>query len=162
MRVQDERATLLGALIAVVTALLLTVIGDTLASALNGPGHRAVAAPVLWALGGGLGLALGAVVASAISRRVWPGVLAAFLGAVPLLVLVILGYNSSDLKAEDQVVGSLVVVVLPGFVAAVVFAVLTTLVARLVAGPPARRSGTEPVRRSGTEPVRNSDPQAAR
>ena len=75
-------------------------------------------APVLWAFGGGAGLVLGAVVASWISRRAWPGIFAAVVGAVPYLVLVVVGYNSSDLRAEDQIVGSLLIVVLPGLLVA--------------------------------------------
>ena len=82
-----------------------------------------MAPPVLWAVGGGAGLVLGAVVASWLTRRAWPGVLAAVVGAVPFLVLVIFGYNSSDLRTEDQVVGSLIVVVLPGVVAAILLRV---------------------------------------
>jgi drug/metabolite transporter (DMT)-like permease len=124
----------LGALIAVVAGLLLTALAAALESSINGPGHREVAPPVLWALGGGLGLALGAIVASWISRRVWPGVVAALLGAVPFLILLIFGYNSSDLKESDQVVGSLVVVVLPALLGAIVLATVAALLARLVRG----------------------------
>ena len=104
----DERAMWLGAAIAVVTSLLLTTVAAAFESSLNGPGSRTVAPPVLWAFGGAAGLVLGAVVASSLSRRAWPGIFAAVVGAVPFLVLVILGYNSSDLRTEDQVVGSLI------------------------------------------------------
>src|SRR5204863_4914516 len=85
--VSDERAMWLGAAIAVVASLLLTTIAAALESSINGPGTRAVAAPVLWAFGGGAGLVLGAVVASWISRRAWPGIFAAVVGALPFLVL---------------------------------------------------------------------------
>ncbi len=137
----------LGAAIAVVTSLLLTTVAAALESSLNGPGSRAVAPPVLWAFGGGAGLVLGAVVASSLSRRAWPGIFAAVVGAVPFLILVILAYNSSDLRAEDQVVGSLIVVVLPGLVAACVCAWLTAMVARLIGGGrAARRSGARVTR----------------
>ena len=95
-----------------------------------------MAPPVLWAVGGGAGLVLGAVVAAWLTRRAWPGVLAAVVGAVPFLVLVIFGYNSSDLRTEDQVVGSLIVVVLPGVVAAILLACVTAIVARFVGGTP--------------------------
>jgi hypothetical protein len=133
----------LGAAIAVVARLLLTTVAAALESSINGPGSRTVAAPVLWAFGGGAGLALGAVVASWLSRRTWPGVFAAVVGALPYHVLVVLGYNSSDLRAEDQIVGSLVVVVLPGLLVAMVLAWLTAVVARAVGG---RRAATaEPV-----------------
>jgi peptidoglycan/LPS O-acetylase OafA/YrhL len=132
--VSDERAMWLGAAIAVVASLLLTTLAAALESSINGPGSRSVAPPVLWAFGGGAGLVLGAVVAAWLTRRTWPGVVAAIVGAVPFLVLVILGYNSSDLRTEDQVVGSLIVVVLPGVVAAILLAWLTALVARLVGG----------------------------
>jgi hypothetical protein len=131
----------LGAAIAVVACLLLTTIAAALESSINGPGSRVVAPPVLWAFGGGAGLLLGAVVASWISRRTWPGVFAAVVAAVPFLILVVFGYNSSDLRAEDQIVGSLIVVVLPGLVAAMLVAWLTAMVARAVGG----RRAPEPV-----------------
>jgi hypothetical protein len=124
----------LGAAIAVVASLLLTTIAAALESSINGPGSRVVAPPVLWAVGGGAGLALGAVVASWLSRRTWPGIFAAFVASVPYLVLVVVGYNSSDLDAENQIVGSLLIVVLPGLLVAMVFAWLTAMVARAVAG----------------------------
>ena len=141
--VSDERAMWLGAAIAVVASLLLTTLAAALESSINGPGSRTVAAPVLWAFGGGAGLTLGAVVASWLSRRAWPGVFAAFVASVPYLVLVVIGYNSSDLRAEDQIVGSLVVVVLPGMLVAMVFAWLTAMLARTVAGR--RGDEAEPV-----------------
>jgi hypothetical protein len=124
----------LGTVIAVVASLLLTTVAAAMESNINGPGSRVVAPPVLWALGGGAGLLLGAVVASWISRRTWPGVFAAAVGSLPLLVLVVLGYNSSDLRAEDQIVGSLIVVVLPGLVVAMIVAWLTAMLARMVRG----------------------------
>ena len=124
----------LGAAIAVVASLLLTTIAAALESSINGPGSRVVAPPVLWAVGGGAGLVLGAVVASWLSRRAWPGIFAAFVASVPYLVLVVVGYNSSDLDAENQIVGSLLIVVLPGLLVAMVFAWLTAMVARAVAG----------------------------
>ena len=135
----DERAMWLGAAIAVVSSLLLTTIAAALESSINGPGNRVLAAPVLWGFGGGAGLVLGAIVASWLSRRTWPGVFAALAGAVPFLILVIVGYNSSDLRAEDQIVGSLIVVVLPGLVVACLVAWLTAVLARLVGG--SRRAG---------------------
>jgi hypothetical protein len=128
----DERAMWLGAAIAVVASLLLTTLAAAAESSINGPGSRVVAAPVLWAFGGGAGLVLGAVVASWLSRRAWPGVFAAFVASVPFLVLVVVGYNSSELRAEDQIVGSLLVVVLPGLLVAMVLAWLTAIVARAV------------------------------
>ncbi len=124
----------LGAAIAVVASLLLTTIAAALESSINGPGSRVVAPPVLWAVGGGAGLVLGAVVASWLSRRTWPGIFAAFVASVPYLVLVVVGYNSSDLDAENQIVGSLLIVVLPGLLVAMVFAWLTAIMARRVAG----------------------------
>jgi peptidoglycan/LPS O-acetylase OafA/YrhL len=130
--VSDERAMWLGATIAVVASLLLTTIAAAMESSINGPGSRVVAPPVLWAFGGGAGLLLGAVVASWISRRTWPGACAAVIGALPLLVLVVFGYNSSDLRAEDQIVGSLIVVVLPGLLVAMLVAWLTATLARAV------------------------------
>src|SRR5215213_4724206 len=138
----DERAMWLGTAIAVVASLLLVTLAAALESSINGPGTRTVAAPVLWAVGGGAGLALGAVVASWISRRTWPGVFAALVGALPYLALVVAGYNSSDLRAEDQIVGSLLVVVVPGVLVAIVLAWLTAMVARAVGGR--RGAGPEP------------------
>jgi hypothetical protein len=32
-----------------------------------------------------------------------------------MLVLIVLAYNSSDLRFEDQLVGTLIIVVLPGY-----------------------------------------------
>jgi len=124
----------LGAAIAVVASILLTTVAAALESSINGPGSRAVAPPVLWAFGGGAGLVLGAVVAAWISRRAWPGIFAAFVASVPYLVLVVVGYNSSELDAENQIVGSLLIVVLPGLVAATAVAWLTAIVARTVSG----------------------------
>jgi hypothetical protein len=126
----DERAMWLGTAIAVVASLLLTTIAAALESSVNGPGSRVVAPPVLWAVGGGFGLTLGAVVAAWLSRRAWPGVFAAFVASVPYLILVVIAYNSSDLRAEDQIVGSLIVVVLPGFVVAMIAAWVTAMLAR--------------------------------
>ncbi len=122
----------LGAAVAVVAGLLLTTLAAASASSINGPGSRVVAEPVLWAFGGGAGLVLGAIVAAWISRRAWPGVFAAIVGALPFLILVVIGYNSSDLRAEDQIVGSLVVVVLPGLVVAMLAAWLTAALARMI------------------------------
>jgi len=130
----DERAMWLGAAIAVVASLLLTTVAAALESSINAPGTRVVAPPVLWGVGGGAGLVLGAVVASWISRRTWPGVFAAVVGALPYLLLVVVGYNSSDLRAEDQIVGSLLIVVLPGVLVAFVAAWLTAVLARALAG----------------------------
>ena len=132
----------LGTAIAVVASLLLTTLAAALESSINGPGSQNVAPPVLWAVGGGAGLALGAVVASWLTRRTWPGALAAIIGAVPFLLLVIFGYNSTTLRGEDQVVGSLIVVVLPGVVATILLACVTAVVARLVGG--VRRSDPAP------------------
>jgi hypothetical protein len=130
----EERGMWLGAAIAVVASLLLTTIAATLEDTINGPGSRVIAAPVLWGLGGGAGLVLGAVVAAWLTRRAWLGVCAALIGAVPWMVLLVVAYNSSDLKAEDQIVGTLVVLVLPALVAATLFAVVTAFLARLVSG----------------------------
>ena len=70
--------------------------------------------------------------------------IAAFVASVPYLVLVVLGYNSSDLDAENQIVGSLLIVVLPGLVVAMIVAGLTAMVARSVVGR--RRVQAEPAR----------------
>jgi len=128
----------LGAAIAVVASLLLTTLAAAMESSINGPGTRTVAAPVLWAFGGGAGLVIGAVVASALSRRAWPGIFAAFVASVPYLVLVVVGYNSSSLRAEDQIVGSLLIVVLPGLVVAMLAAWCTAVVVRAIGS---RRGG---------------------
>ena len=68
---------------------------------------------MLWAVGGGAGLALGAVVTGWITRRTSAGALAAH-RAIAFLVLVVLAYNNTDLRFEDQLVGTLIIVVLPG------------------------------------------------
>ena len=146
-QMSDERAMWLGAAVAIVASLLLTTVAAAFESSLNGPGSRTVAPPVLWAFGGGVGLVLGAVVASSLSRRAWPGIFAAVVGAVPFLILVIVAYNSSDLRAEDQVVGSLIVVVLPGLVAA-----CRVCLARGDGGPADRRRSA--TRRSGARVTR--------
>ncbi len=131
MRSGDWRAVWLGSAIAVVSALLLTVLAASLESTVNGPGRRAVAEPVLWAVGGGAGLALGAVVTAWITRRTGAGALAALIGAVALLVLVVLAYNNTDLRFEDQLVGTLIIVVLPGYIGAVICGAIAALVARM-------------------------------
>jgi peptidoglycan/LPS O-acetylase OafA/YrhL len=134
MKTRTGRSVGTGAAIAVVASLLLTVVAASLESSINGPGTRNIAPPVLWGLGGGAGLVLGAVVAAFLARRAWPGVVAALIGAVAFLVLLVLGYNSGDLKASDQIVGSLIVLVLPAILAAAFFATVTAFAARLVTG----------------------------
>ena len=56
------------------------------------------------------------------------------MGALPWTVLLVVAYNSGDLKTEDQVVGTLIVLVLPALIVATLFAVGTALLARLVTG----------------------------
>jgi hypothetical protein len=131
VRSEDWRAVWLGATIAVASTLLLTVLAASLESTVNGPGRRAVAEPVLWAAGGGAGLVLGAVTSSWITRRAGAGALAALIGAIAFLVLVVLAYNNTDLRFEDQLVGTLIIVVLPGYLAAVIFGTLAALLARV-------------------------------
>jgi hypothetical protein len=135
---RDAKATWIGGAVAVAATLVLTVAAHALESTVNSPGNRAVAEPVLWALGGGVGLCLGAATASWLTRRVGPGVLAAVVGLVPYLVLLVLAYNASSLRLEDQVVGTLVVVVLPGFLAAVLVATAVAFTARLFGPRPVR------------------------
>jgi hypothetical protein len=55
-------------------------------------------------------------------------------GAVPWLVLIVVGYNSGDLRAEDQIVGTLLVLVVPALAAAALFAVGAALLSRLAHG----------------------------
>ena len=140
VRTEDWRAVWLGGAIAVVASLLLTVLAASVESSVNGPGRRTVAVPVLWAVGGGAGLALGAIVTGWITKRTGAGALAALIGAVPLLVLVIVAYNSTDLRFEDQLVGTLIIVVLPSYVAAVVCGAIAALAARLFSGRHALRN----------------------
>jgi hypothetical protein len=144
VQLDGEKAVWAGCGIAVAATLLLTTVAAALESTINSPGSRSVAAPVLWAFGGGLGLCIGAFVTAWLTRRVVYGVLAAFVGAIPFLVLVIVAYNDDDLRFEDQLVGSLVIVVLPGLVAAIGLAVLGAYVARFVGrqGSAARKSVT--------------------
>jgi hypothetical protein len=129
----DRRAVWSGAAIAVVASLLLTVIADLLESTIHEPGRRSIAEPFVWALGGGIGMAMGAIVTGWITRRIGAAALAALIGAVPFLVLVVIAYNGKDLVFEDQLVGTLIVVVLPAYLAAVVSGALAAGIARLLA-----------------------------
>ena len=131
MRTEDWRAVWLGAAVAVVATLLLTVLAASLESTINGPGRRAVAEPVLWAIGGGAGMALGAIVTGWTTRRAGMAALAAFFGGIAMLVLVIVAYNSTDLRFEDQLVGSLLIVVVPAYVGAVLLGALAALAGRI-------------------------------
>jgi hypothetical protein len=141
VRSEDWRAVWLGAAIGIAAGLLLTVLAASLESTINGPGRRSVAEPVLWGLGGGAGIALGAVVTGWITRRIGAAALAALIGAIPFLVLVIVAYNSKDLRFEDQLVGTLIIVVLPAYVGAVVCGAIAALLARLFGGRHAPASG---------------------
>jgi hypothetical protein len=131
-RRDDERAVWLGCGISVAATLVLTTVAAALESTVNSPGSRSIAPPVLWAFGGGLGLCIGASVTAWLTRRVGPGILAAFVGMIPFLVLVIIAYNDESLRFEDQFVGSLVIVVLPGLVAAILCAFAAAYAARLL------------------------------
>ena len=131
VHIEDHKATWIGCAVAVGGTILLAVLAAALESTVNGPGSRTLAPPVLWALGGGLGLCLGAGTASWLTRRMLPGVLAATAGLLPLLVLLVVAYNDSSLRFEDQVVGTLIVVVLPGYAAALLVAVGAAYAARL-------------------------------
>jgi peptidoglycan/LPS O-acetylase OafA/YrhL len=131
VRTEDWRAVWLGTAIAVVATLLLTVLAASLESTINGPGRRSVAEPVLWAIGGGAGMALGAIVTGWMTRRAAMAALAASFGGIAMLVLVIVAYNSTDLRFEDQLVGSLLIVVLPAFVGAVLLGAIAALAGRL-------------------------------
>ena len=124
MTKREWRATWFGAGISVFGAILFAVIAHALEPTINGPGTRNLAPPVLWGLGGALGMGLGAFVASFGTRRFWPGAQAAFFGALAFLVLVILAYNDKTLRLEDQVVGSLIIVVVPAFLGGLVAAVV--------------------------------------
>ncbi len=136
MRSEGWRAVWLGAAIAVVAALLLTVLAASLESTINEPGKRSVAEPVLWAFGGGAGLAIGAIVTGWITRRVGAAALAALVGAGAFLVLVVLAYNNKDLRFEDQFVGTLIVVVVPAYVGGVVCGGLAAGLARVIGRQP--------------------------
>jgi drug/metabolite transporter (DMT)-like permease len=152
MTKREWRATWVGAGIAVIGSILFAVIAHALEPTINGPGTRNVAPPVLWGLGGALGLALGAFVASFGTRRFWPGAQAAFFGALAFLVLVIFAYNNKTLHFEDQVVGSLIVVVLPAFLAGLLAAWVGKIAGRVFGrGHPA----TSP---PATPPARNHQP----
>ena len=87
-------------------------------------------------------MGLGAFVASFGTRRFWPGAQAAFFGALAFLVLVILAYNDKTLRLEDQVVGSLIIVVVPAFLGGLVAALVGQAVRqglRALQRPPRRR-----------------------
>jgi hypothetical protein len=128
----EWRATWVGAGIAVVASIALAVIAHALEPTINGPGSRTVAPPVLWAVGGGIGLSLGAFVASTLTGRWWTGAQAAFLGALAFLVLVIFAYNDKSLRLEDQIVGTLIIVVLGPFLVALLAAWLGKVASRVV------------------------------
>jgi hypothetical protein len=130
----EERGMWIGAAVAVVAGLLGTTVAAALESTVNGPGERVVAIPVLWGVGGGFGLVLGAVVGAWLTRRIWAGIFAALVGALPWLVLLVIGYNSGDLRTEDQIVGTLMVLVVPALLVASLFAVGAALLSRLVHG----------------------------
>jgi len=134
MQIGEGRAVWVGCAVAIGATLGLTALAAALESTVNGPGSRVLAPPVLWALGGGLGLCIGAFTTAWLTRRTSLGILAAALGAIPFLVLVIIGYNDRSLRFEDQLVGSLIVVVLPGFIAAMLFAFAGAFGARFVGG----------------------------
>src|SRR5262249_46313698 len=105
----------------------------SLESTINSPGSRSVAPPVLWAVGGGIGLAVGAFISSFGAHRFWTGALAVLIGAAPMLVGVVVGYNSGDLAFHDQLIGSLLVVVAPAMLAGLAAAGLGVLVDRILA-----------------------------
>jgi hypothetical protein len=134
VQLSGENAVWTGCGIAVGATLVLTTVAAALESTINAPGSRSIAPPVLWAVGGGLGLCIGSFVTAWLTRRVLFGVLAAFVGAIPFLVLVILAYNDDTLNLETKLVGSLVIVVLPGLVAALGFAVVGAYAARFAGG----------------------------
>jgi hypothetical protein len=46
----------------------------------------------------------------------------------------VVAYNDGDLRAEDQIVGTLLVLVIPALIVATLFAVGTALLSRLVHG----------------------------
>jgi len=144
MTTREWRATWFGAAIAVVGSILFAVIAHALEPTINGPGTRNLAPPVLWGLGGALGMGLGAFVASFGTRRFWPGAQAAFFGALAFLVLVILAYNDKTLHLEDQVVGSLIIVVLPAFLGGLVAAVVGKFCGRAFARSTAHRPPSRP------------------
>ena len=144
MTKREWRATWCGAAIAVIGSILLAILAHTLEPTINGPGTRTVAPPVLWGVGGALGMGLGAFVASFGTRRFWPGAQAAFFGALAFLVLVILAYNDKTLRLEDQVVGSLIIVVVPAFLAGLVAAVVGKYCGRAFVRSNERRSPARP------------------
>jgi hypothetical protein len=132
MNKYEWRATWVGTGIAVVLSIILAVVAHAIEPTINGPGSRSIAPPVLWAIGGGIGLSAGAFVASLLTGRWLTGAQAALLGGVAFLVLVILAYNDKSLRLEDQIVGTLIVVVLGPFLVALLAAWVGKVVSRLL------------------------------
>ncbi len=140
----------LGAAIAVVAALLLDDgRGVARVRRSTSRGRRNIAEPVLWAFGGGAGLAIGAIVTGWITRRIVPRSPRSSARSV-FLVLVVVGYNNKDLRFEDQLVGTLMVVVVPAYVGVVVCGALAAVLPR---------TSTAGVRCRGTRPRPEPDPQ---
>jgi hypothetical protein len=151
---REWRATWCGAGIAVGAAILCAVVAHALEPTINGPGTRNVAPPVLWGLGGALGLSLGAFIASFGTRRFWPGAQAAFFGALAFLGLVIFAYNDKTLRFEDQIVGSLIIVVVPAFLAGLLAAWIGKIAGRVFGRGRGHPVTTEP----GPPPARTTQP----
>ncbi len=138
-----------------VAGVLFAALGAGVEDLVNGPGHRAVPGPVLWAVGAGVGLAIGTVLAALSTHLVRWVVAAAVLGALPVLVLVIVAYNDESLGLHDQVVGSAVIVVGPAaFVALLVG--LAVLSLRAFRGGLGWRRGTNPEKPQSTPSMRRA------
>jgi hypothetical protein len=121
---RNGRAVVIGSGVAVVGAVVGTVVADALDGGGLSPAWR-------WALGGGAGVVLGSLTAAWISRRFWPAAVAALAGAVAFVAVVVGAYDSHLPDLGDRLVGAVVVLALPAFLVAIALAWIAAQLLRL-------------------------------
>ncbi len=144
-----RRSGWLAAAIGAASGVALAAVAAGVEDLVNGGGRRAVAGPVLWGLGGGLGLSVGTVLAAVWTRRSRWITAAAVLGAVPLLVLLVVAYNDERLNLGDQFIGTAFVVVIPATIGAMVLGFVALPLARLLGARRRSRRARGPLDRRG-------------